>query len=385
MLKIPYYKPSVPKNWSKIIDESLKSGWLTTGPIVNEFESKLSLEIGVKNVVALNSCTGALHLALAAKGFNHGDKFIVPTYTFVASVGCGEYLGMEPVLIDNVEDNFQIDLNKIEENLKKDSKIKAIIPVHIGGDIVNLDELIDIAARYDIFVLEDAAHLIGNPENKTYERYPNHAQAYSFYANKNITTLGEGGALATFNDELASKVRRLSLHGITRDGWDRYAGGKWEYDVTNLGFKYNMPDIAASFGLWQLSQLRKMQRRRREIAEKYISGLKSIDGVITPLIEFEKNALHLFTIRFEIEKWKLTRDQIIIKLIEMGISVSVHYKPIHLFTYYKINYGYSVGDFPRAEKLYSSIVSLPFYPLLKDNEINYIVDSIKNLSMKYLK
>ena len=111
--------------------------------------------------------------------------------------------------------------------MKKDSKIKAIIPVHIGGDIVNLDELIDIAARYDIFVLEDAAHLIGNPENKTYERYPNHAQAYSFYANKNITTLGEGGALATFNDELASKVRRLSLHGITRDGWDRYAGGKW--------------------------------------------------------------------------------------------------------------------------------------------------------------
>ena len=385
MLKIPYYKPSIPKNWGSVIDDSLKSGWLTTGPIVNEFESQLSALIGIKNIVALNSCTGALHLALAAKGFCNGDKFIIPTYTFVASVSCGEFLGMQPILVDCNRDSFHLDLNKIEDILKKDSSIKAIVPVHIGGSKVDMDELIKLVEPYNIFLLEDAAHLIGHQKMGKCDKYDNHAQAYSFYANKNITTIGEGGALATNNNDLASKVRRLSLHGITKDGWDRFAGGKWEYDVTDLGYKYNMPDIAASFGLWQLSQLNKWQVRRRKIAEKYIAGMKDIDGIILPEIDFKQNSYHLFTIRFDINKWSITRNQIINKLIEMGISISVHYKPIHLFSYYKKNYGYTKGDFPYAEQLYNSIISLPFYPLLKDNEINYIVNTLSLLSNKYLK
>ena len=385
MLKIPYYKPSVPKNWAMIIQESLKSGWLTTGPIVNEFESQLSSLIGIKNIVALNSCTGALHLALAAKGFGNGDKFIVPSYTFVASVGCGEFLGMEPILVDSEKNGFHLDLNIIENILKKDSYIRAIIPVHIGGYKVDIKNLISLVEKYNIFILEDAAHLIGHQKIDIPDKYDNHAQAYSFYANKNITTIGEGGALATNNDDLALKVRRLSLHGITKDGWDRYAGGKWKYDVTDLGYKYNMPDIAASFGLWQLSQIKKLQDRRKKIAEKYIKGMKNINGIILPKIDFNQNSLHLFTIRFEINSWTITRDQIIEKLIEMGISVSVHYKPIHLFSYYRKNYGFSKGDFPNSEKIYSSIISLPFYPLLKDNEVNYIVDTLSKLSKKYLK
>ena len=383
MLKIPYYKPSIPKDWNSILVDSIKSGWLTTGPIVNEFEHRLSKVLGFKNTIAVNSCTGALHLALAAKGFGKGDKFIVPTFTFVASVSCGEFLGMEPILIDCAKNNFHININDIEKHLRQDPLIKAIIPVHFAGYQVNMKDLFNLAEKYNIFVLEDAAHLIGHQSPKNKFRYNNYAQAYSFYANKNITTLGEGGALATDDEELALKVRRLSLHGITKDGWDRYAGGKWEYDVLDLGFKYNMPDIAASFGLWQLSKMDIWQSRRKEIARQYLDGFMNINGIISPDIDITKSALHLFILKFELKKWKISRNEIIDKLIEMGISIAVHYKPIHLFTYYQKTYGYSYGDFPEAEKLYNSTISLPFYPDLKNNEINYIISVVSSLAKKY--
>tara|TARA_X000001036_G_C20587000_1_gene769172 strand:- start:42 stop:1169 length:1128 start_codon:yes stop_codon:yes gene_type:complete len=374
----------MPKDWSSILTDSLKSGWLTTGPIVNEFEHQLSTILGFNNTIAVNSCTGALHLALAAKGFGKGDKFIVPTYTFVATVGCGEYLGMEPILIDCVKDNFNFNIDHIEKYLKQDSSIKVIIPVHFAGYQVNMNDLFSLAEKYNIFILEDAAHLIGHQSPKNNFRYKNYAQAYSFYANKNITTLGEGGALTTDDDNFALKVRRLSLHGITKDGWDRFAGGKWEYDVLDLGFKYNMPDIAASFGLWQLSKMDLWQNRRKKIARKYLDGLMNVDGIILPEIDNVKSALHLFILKFELKKWKISKNEIIEKLIEMGISIAVHYKPIHLFTYYQKRYGYSNGNFPEAEKLYNSTISLPFYPDLKNNEINYIISVISSLSKKYI-
>jgi perosamine synthetase len=364
----------MPKNWESILTDSLKSGWLTTGPIVNEFESRLSSLLGFRNTVAVNSCTGALHLALAAKGFGNGHKFIVPTYTFVASVGCGEYLGMEPILLDCVKDDFHVDLNNVEDLIKHDSSIKAIIPVHFAGSHVDMNDLFKLADKYNVFILEDAAHLIGHKTPKLAKENDNFAQAYSFYANKNITTIGEGGALTTDNDQLASKIRRLSLHGITKDGWDRYAGGQWEYDVTDLGFKYNMPDIAASFGLWQLSKIDQWQNRRKEIAEKYFAGISELDGIILPPLKICQGALHLFIIKFDLKKWKISRNEIINKLIEMGISIAVHYKPVHLFSYYKKTYGFSNGDFPEAEKLFNSSISLPFYPSLKNNEINYIIN-----------
>ena len=384
MLKIPYYKPSIPKDWDSILTDSLKSGWLTTGPIVNEFEHQLSTVLGFKNTIAVNSCTGALHLALAAKGFGRGDKFIVPTFTFVASVSCGEFLGMEPILIDCAKNNFHININDIEKHLKQDSSIKAIIPVHFAGYKVNMNDLFDLAKKYNIFVLEDSAHMIGHQSPQKNLRYENYAQAYSFYANKNITTLGEGGALTTDDEDLALKVRRLSLHGITKDGWDRFAGGKWEYDVLDLGFKYNMPDIAASFGLWQLSKMDHWQNRRKEIARKYLEGLMNIDGIILPDIDCDKSSLHLFILKFELKKWRISRDEIIDKLIEMGISIAVHYKPIHLFTYYQKRYGFSYGNFPESEKLFKSTISLPFYPDLKYNEINYIIAVISSIAKKYL-
>ena len=229
-MKIPFHKPIFPEDLNPIIKESIDSGWVTTGPKVEEFEKQFSEYLYAEHVIAVNSGTAALHLALAAKGIGIGDKFVVPTYTFVASVEVGEYLGAEPVLVDSDPDTFNLDLNQVEGILseEKSRNIKAIIPVHFGGQAVNMIRVNELAEKYDLFVLEDAAHAVETVSNTGKVGNTNHAAAFSFYANKNITTGGEGGALATNDEQLAEKVRKLSLHGMSKDGWKRFEiGGKW--------------------------------------------------------------------------------------------------------------------------------------------------------------
>jgi len=243
-MKIPFHKPILPADLDSIYPDSVKAGWLTTGPQVASFEAKLGNYIQVENVVAVNSCTAALHLALAAKGFGPGDKFIAPTYTFVASVEVGEYLSMEPVLVDSTPGGFNLDLNQVEDRLKKDPAIKALIPVHFAGGLVDRKKLIELADQFGVFLLEDAAHALESMSSPDNRGYKNQAAAFSFYANKNITTGGEGGVLATNDNILADKVRKLSLHGMSKDGWQRFeTGGEWAYDVSDLGYKYNMTNV----------------------------------------------------------------------------------------------------------------------------------------------
>ena len=255
---IPFHKPYTPKNIEDILQETLSSGWLTTGPKVNEFEKLLANYIDAKYVICVNSCTAALHLALAAMGFGKGDKFIAPSYTFVASVEVGEYLSMEPILVDSNKKTFNVDLDIVESQLKKDKLIKAIIPVHFAGLPVDKIALDYLGEKYGVFILEDAAHALETfsqsriNDNKSFAN----AIAFSFYANKNITTGGEGGALATNDSNLSKKVRQLSLHGMSKDGWKRFKlNSKWRYDVSSLGYKYNMTDISASLGINQFSYI----------------------------------------------------------------------------------------------------------------------------------
>ena len=381
-MNIPFHRPNIPRNLDKINTDSIKSGWLTTGSQVLRFEKKLSNYLLYKHVVALNSCTAGLHLALAAKEFNKGDKFLAPALTFVSTIECGEYLGMSPVLIDCKKDGFLIDLNFIEDKIKRDTNIKAIIPMHYGGELNNMENIISIAEKYGLFVLEDAAHAIENSFNNKKEEYLNHAVAFSFYANKNITSAGEGGALATSNKKLAHKIKKLSLHGITKDGWNRYKKfGKWEYDITELGFKYNMTDVSASFALWQWQFLKKWQSSRRDIVKRYSKGLKDIEGIILPNID-QKHAMHLYVIRLKLELWQISRNDFIDKLNKKGIGLAVHYKPIHHLSFYKKMYKLKNDDYPRANELFNSIVSLPIYPLLSDKEVDYIIDCIKELFVK---
>ena len=384
-MNIPFHRPILPKSLDEIYRDSIKNGWLTTGAQVRNFEKKLTEYLLYKKVVGLNSCTAGLHLALAAKGFKKGYKFLVPTLTFVSTVECGEYVSMEPVLVDCAKNGFLFDLNYIEEQIKKDHKIKAIIPMHYGGELCDMKHIISIAEKYGVFVLEDAAHALESSVNYNKDGYSDHAIAFSFYANKNITSAGEGGALATNNELLAKKVKKLSLHGITKDGWDRFkAFGKWEYDITELGFKYNMTDISASFALWQWKFLENWRNIRKNIADQYFLGLKDIEGIMLPKIT-QNHSIHLFVIQLRLKFWKISRNTFIDELNKKGVGLAVHYKPIHQLSYYKKMYNLKYDNFPIANSLYDSIVSLPIYPSLKQEEIDYVISSIKEIYIKHSK
>jgi len=361
----------------------MKNGWLTTGSVVKKFENELKRYLKCDFVVLLNSCTAGLHLSLLAKGFSKGDEFLLPTLTFASTIECGEYLGLKPNLVDCEENSFLIDLNIVEDQLKKNNKIKAFLPMHYGGEPVHVDQINFLAQKYDLFILHDAAHALETEYQNKKIGNTDYASAFSFYANKNITTGGEGGAISTNNGDIAKKVKKLSLHGITKDGWHRFKDkGKWEYDITELGYKYNLTDLSASFGIWQFKNINNWNNKRKLIAEKYLSLLSNVEGLILPK-KVNGHAWHLFVIRINLNCWKITRDDIIRKLNMKGIGLAVHYKPIHSLSYYKKSYDINNDDFSNANKLFKSIISLPIYPLLKDKEVEYICKSIIELYSKF--
>ena len=386
-MKIPFHKPIFPADLNPVLKDSTDSGWVTTGPKVMQFETRLADYLQAKHVIAVNSGTAALHLALAAKGIGAGDKFIVPTYTFVASAEVGEYLGAEPILVDSEPNTFNLDLNQVEDILFQDKnhEIKAIVPVHFGGQAVDMLRVNKLADKHNLFVLEDAAHAVETFTNIGKVGNTNHAAAFSFYANKNITTGGEGGALATNDKELADNVRKLSLHGMSKDGWKRFeTGGKWAYDVSELGYKYNMTDIAASFGIEQLSHIHDWHKRRLEIVQRYSKGMSEIEGLILPIhMSGEIHAWHLYVIRIIPGMWKISRNKLIEKINEKGIGTSVHYIPVHMHSYYVKKYGFKPKDFPIAKQLSESVITLPLYPGMTDDQIEYVTSTINTLWKDY--
>lgn len=384
-MNIAFHKPILPNDLNLLYEDSLKDGWLTTGPGVLKFESNLKEYLGSDNVVCVNSCTAALHLALAAKGFGPGDKFIVPTYTFVASAEVGEYLGMEPVFVDCDKD-YNVDLDQVHTLLKSEKNIKAIIPVHFAGRPVDMKRLLLIAREFDLFVLEDAAHAFETVSNLGKVGNTNYAAAFSFYANKNITTAGEGGAIATNDNTLAEKIRKLSLHGMSKDGWKRFKiGNKWQYDVSDLGYKYNMTDFAALFGHWQFKQIEEWYNKRLSIFKTYQKNFNNIEGIICPnsVNTNEKHAYHLFIIQIIPSKWSIDRNKMIELLNRGGIGTSVHYKPVHMHSYYQKKYGFKNTDYPNSYKYYGNVITLPLYPSLKNEQVYYIVEFVTKLWEKY--
>ena len=382
---IPFHKPIIPDTLDEIFLESLKGGWLTTGPAVEDFECTLRDYLNANYTIAVNSGTAALHLALAARDYKKGDKFIAPTYTFVSTVEVGEYLGMTPVLID-CDSNYNIDINQIEDKIKKDSNIKCIIPVHFAGKPVDMKSISYLVDKFNLFVIEDAAHALEAESNVGKVGDTKHAAAFSFYANKNITTAGEGGAIATNDKVLAEKIKKLSLHGMSKDGWKRFKmGSKWHYDISHLGYKYNMTDVAASFGNWQMRYINEWHSKRSSILKTYINNLSAIEGVVFQDLnkDKEKHAYHLFVIRLIPKKWKIKRNKMIALLNKGGIGTSMHYTPIHMHSYYQKKYGYAPGDFPNAKKYSENAISLPLYPSLKDEEVRYIIKFVKKLWEEY--
>jgi perosamine synthetase len=384
-MKIPFHKPILPKNLDNLFPDSIRSGWLTTGPMVKEFETQLSDYLQAEHVIAVNSGTAALHLALAAKGFQPGDKFIAPTYTFAATVEVGEYLGLEPILVDCATNSFNLDLDHVETILKKDKNITAVIPVYFAGQALDMARLKSLTEKYGIFVLEDAAHALETVSNAGKVGNTHDAAAFSFYANKNITTGGEGGAVSTNDSRLATKVRKLSLHGMSKDGWERFkGGGSWAYDISELGYKYNMTDVAACFGLEQMQHVQSWHGRRVGIVKRYQNGLKNIQGLVLPHQDDQlTHAWQLFIIQLRPAGWQIDRNDLIEKLNKVGIGTSVHYIPVHMHSYYAGKYGWKPLDFPMAQQLSETVISLPLYPALQDREVTYIIDHILQLWEQY--
>ena len=363
---------------------TLKSGWISTGPKTHRFEEALEKYIGCDYLIPLNSCTAGLHLSLLAAGVGKGDEVITTPFTFAATANVIIHVGAKPVFVDIQKDTYNIDPDLIEKAITK--KTKAIIPVHYGGHPCDMDEISKIAKKYNLAVIEDAAHAIGAKYKGKNIGTISDYTAFSFYATKNITT-GEGGAVSLKNKSAEEKIRIMSLHGMNRDAWKRYGkGGYWYYEVKYPGFKYNMTDIQASIGLHQLKKLENFIKKREKIARFYDKSFKEISAITVPTKRnYVRHARHLYSILLNLNKLKINRSQFFDALDAENIGASVHFIPVHLHPYYKETFGFKRGDFPNAEYVYDKIISLPMNPTLTIKEAKQVVDAVKKIVNYYKK
>ena len=373
-IRVPYAAPFIGKEEIEEVTDCLRNGWLTSGPKVELFERQFAQFIGVKHAVAVNSCTIALTIALAALDIGPGDEVIVPTLTFCASAHVVEHRGATPILVDVGED-FQIDPIAIKRSLSPITR--AIIPVHYGGLACDLDSIQQLAEGAGVAVIQDAAHAVGAEYRGRKIGSHGKVTAFSFYASKNMTT-GEGGMLTTNDDVLASKVRSLARFGIYKS---REAGGvqSWDYEVREAGYKANMTDIQAAIGIQQLRRLDGFISRRREIAKRYSAAFADLQEFRLPHDSPEcKHSYQLYTIRVT-NGSNLNQHSLIEKLESMGIGTSVHFIPLHRHPFYRAKYNHKPECFPCAEKLYEQIVSLPLYPAMSDEDVLDVIAAVRKV------
>lgn len=369
-LRIPFFKPAVDESDIAAVASTMRSGWLTSGPNVRALEQELAAYTGARHVNAVNSCTAAMHLALAARGIGPGDEVITTPYTFSATANVIVHVGARPVFADIRPHDGNIDPEQVERAVTP--RTRAIIPVHFAGEPCDMDAILDIARRHNLFVLEDAAHAIGAKYRGRPIGSVGAAAAFSFYATKNITT-AEGGALATDDQELSERVKVLTLHGMTKDAWNRYdAGGAWRYDIVEFGFKDNMTDIAAALGRSQLRRLDELTGARTRIVQRYFTNLAGEEHLWLPgFDEANHHAWHLFVVHVRDDS-PVGRDEVIRRLADRGIGTSVHFIPLHYFTAYQKLGPWREGDFPVAERFFSGAISLPLYPSMTPAEVDEV-------------
>lgn len=419
---LPFSLPLIEENDIEAVVEVLKSNWITTGPKVKQFEYEFSKYIGCKHAVAINSCTAALHLALDAIGIKEGDEIITSPMTFAATAEVIRYFKAKPVFVDIDPITMNISAEKIEEYLSSclssrtlhlsphtsnptpntlhltpcSSLPKAIIPVHYAGYPCEMDSIQEIAEKYGLKVIEDAAHALPAFYKGKIIGMIGDITCFSFYATKNITT-GEGGMITTDNNEWAEKMRIMSLHGISKDAWKRYTvEGNWYYEIIALGYKYNLTDIAAALGLAQLRKADKLWQRRTEIAMMYNDAFKDLPEIDTPnsLLPAPyslqstphseiRHSWHLYVIKLNLEYLTIERNQFIDELKDRGIGTSVHFIPLHMHPYYRDTYGYKPEDFPVAYETYKRIISLPIYPKMTDGDVEWVIEAVVSVIKKF--
>lgn len=384
---IPFHKPVIGDEEIAEVVHTLKSGWLTTGPKTKQFESEFAAFVGAKHAVALNSATAALHLALEAIGLERGDAVLVPTMTFAATAEVVRYFDAKPILVDCCDDDFNLDVDdarrKAEGVVASGGKLKAIIPVHFGGQVVDMAAVLSLAKDFNLSVIEDAAHCCPayyRDDTKAPWKSVGSESAvacYSFYANKCITT-GEGGMACTNDDKLADRMRIMALHGISKDAWKRFtAQGSWYYEIIAPGYKYNLTDIAASIGLHQLRKANSFRDERARVAEAYRKALG--DNPLTTLPAEKPNRIHswhLFAVRIAVDQLRIDRAGLMDQLKGAGVGASVHWIPLHMHPYYREVYGYTPSDLPVAARLAQQNISLPLYPGMTEAEIAYVIETL---------
>src|SRR5271167_3106084 len=379
---LSFHVPEIGEQDIAAVADALRSGWVTAGPRVKEFEAQFARFTGAAHAVAVNSGTAALHLALEAAGIKAGDEVLVPTMTFAATAEVVIQLGARPVLVDCVSDTLNVDPAALERAVT--SRTKAIIPVHFAGHPCDMDALLELAAARGLTVVEDAAHALPARWRGKMVGTIGDLTCFSFYATKTITT-GEGGMITTEDAAWADRMRMMSLHGISKDAWKRYtAEGSWRYEIIAPGYKYNMTDIAAALGLSQLVRCDDFLRARIRCSKLYDQGFAGACAIQTPISHNDiEHAWHLYVIRLDLEQLRIDRDQVIELLKQRNIGVAVHFIPLHLHPYYRDKYGYTPADFPNASAAFERIISLPIYPRLTDAEVGEVVDAVIGITREY--
>ncbi|OGT39761.1 MAG: UDP-4-amino-4,6-dideoxy-N-acetyl-beta-L-altrosamine transaminase [Gammaproteobacteria bacterium RIFCSPHIGHO2_12_FULL_38_14] len=371
---LPFSRPSISQAAIDDVIACLKSGWITTGPRTAQFTEALKAYFNAPYVQLLNSATAGLHLALLSMGLSSDDEVITTPLTFAATLNTIVLAGAKPVLIDIDPKTLNLDLNLLENAITKRTRV--ILPVHFAGLPVDLAPLYELAHRYNIRVLEDAAHAIGAQYQGQRIGSFGDTQVFSFHPNKNMTT-GEGGCVVTRDQALSENIAKLRFHGIDRQAFNRYGKhGSQDYEVVMPGYKYNMMDIQAAIGLNQLKELDGFISRRHELVNRYQEALSDWAQWTLPMPPSYSHyhAWHLYTPLINEDNAGLNRDEFMLAMKEKNIGTGLHYRAVHLYPYYREAFGFKLGDFPHAENVCDRIVSLPLFPGMTDAEHDRVLD-----------
>ncbi len=424
MIKVPFFRPDLDQAEITEVVDTLRSGWLTTGPRVRRFEAAFAHAVGARHAVALSSCTAALHLATEALGLRSDQAVLVPTMTFAATAEVVRYAGAVPVLVDCEPDSLNLDLGDAERKVAamldgtfsdgtfsdgtlsdgtlsdvvgraagndRLRRLVGMIPVHVGGLMLDVAALRAFADRHRLWMVEDAAHALPaawrGDRDQPWQRCgegTSDVACFSFYANKTITT-GEGGMAVTERDDLAERMRSMSLHGLSHDAWGRYtAKGSWDYRIIAPGYKYNLTDIAAALGLHQLARAEQMRRQRQAIAEAFLEGLAEVDEIELPRRGKDRvHSWHLFQIKLRLDHLTIDRDRFLEQLRARGVGFSVHWRPLHLHPYYQETFGWLPEHLPVATEVWRRAVSLPIFPAMSRGERDAVVAAVRRICRQF--
>lgn len=366
---LPFSRPTISEEAIAEVVETLRSGWITTGPRVTRFEVALREYLQTPHALTLTSATSGLYLALQALDFSPGDEVITTPMTFAGTLNIIALNGLKPVLVDVEPGTYNMDVTQVAAKITP--RTRAFMPVHFAGAPVDLDPLYELATHHGLRVIEDAAHAIGTEYKGRRIGSFGDIQVFSFHPNKNMTT-GEGGCISTRDDDLAHKLSLLRFHGMDREAWNRFGkSGSQHYEIIHPGHKANMMDIQAALGIHQLASLNAFIERRHTLVHRYQEGLKDCPNLILPSAPAypHRHTWHLFAPLIQ----NHDRDDIMVRLKERNIGTGLHYRAAHLYPYYRETYGYKEGDFPQAERIGNQILSLPLFPALREDQQDQVI------------